>query len=167
MNTMRLQGWALLLILPLDLLFLVGGNVPLLATFAFITVVLFILGAPAIWSSQSLGAVGLIGLIGIELAAVIALSLNYLGGSGMSDALPLISVLAGAVGRIILGWLTTQRKLFPAWVGWAFFMQGLLSLAGYFFLYELASVGPLLGTVAFWLDDLALFGYGLGITRQK
>jgi hypothetical protein len=167
MDIKRLQGFALLLILPIDLIVLIGGDSPLFATLSLVTVVLFILGIPAVSSSQSLGTAGLVGIIAVELAAIIALSINLMGGSVVSDLLPLTSVLAGALGRIILGWLTVQRKVFPAWVGWAFLAQGVLNLAGFIYFYDLESIGPALGAAAFLLEDISLFGFGLAITQRK
>ena len=166
MNITRLQGWALLIILPIDLLSFVAGDAPWFAPLSLIAVILFIVGVPAIQSVQPMGTAGLIGILLIELAALIAVSINYLGVSG-ENALPLISVLAGALGRIIIGWLTTRANVFPSWVGWAFLSQGVLNLLGFAFLYDLGTLGSALGTIAFLLDSVAAFGYGLGIVQRQ
>jgi len=167
MNIRRFQGWALMIILPIDLISLVAGDAPWFGILSVISVILFIVGVPAIQSVQSMGTAGLIGIILIELAAVIALGMNLLGGSGVSDALPLISVLAEALGRVIVGWLTTRANVFPAWVGWAFLLQGLISLIGYLFLFDLGTLGSVMGTIAFLLDDAASFGYGFRVVQRQ
>ena len=166
MNITRLQGWALLVILPIDLLSFVAGDAPWFAILSLIAGILFIFGVPAIQSVQPMGTAGLIGILLIELSALIALSINHLGVSG-ENALPLTSVLAGALGRIIIGWLTTRANVFPAWVGWAFLSQGVLNLLGFAFLYDLGTLGSALGTIAFLLDAVAAFGYGLGIVQRQ
>ena len=166
MNITRLQGWALLIILPIDLLSFVVGDAPWFGVLAAITVILFIVGVPAIQSVQPMGTAGLIGILLIELAALIAFSINFLGVSG-ENALPLISILAGGLGRMIIGWLTTRANVFPAWVGWAFLSQGVLNLLGFAFLYDLGTLGSALGTIAFLLDSVAAFGYGLGIVQRQ
>lgn len=113
-----------------------------------------------------MGTAGLIGILLIVLSALIALSINQLGVSG-ENALPLISVLAGALGRTIIGWLTTRANVFSAWVGWAFLSQGILNLLGSAVLYDLGTLGSALGTIAFLLDSVAAFGYGLGIVQRQ
>jgi hypothetical protein len=167
MNLRRFQGWALMVILPIDLLSFVAGDAPWFAVVLTISVLLFMVGVPAIQSVQPMGTAGLIGIILIELAAVIALGINYLGGPDVSEAFIATSVLAGALGRIIIGWLTARGNIFPAWVGWAFLLQGILNLTGYLFLYDLGTFGSVLGTVAFLLDSVAAFGYGLRIVQGQ
>lgn len=166
MNITRLQGWALLIILPIDLLSFVVGDAPWFGVLIAITVLLFIFGVPAIQSVQPMGTAGLIGILLIELAALIAFSINYLGVSG-ENALPTISVLAGALGRIIVGWLTTRANVFPAWVGWVFLSQGILSLLSFALLDDTVTLGSALGTLIVLLDSVAAFGYGLGIIRRQ
>mgnify|MGYP001595768538 CR=1 FL=1 len=167
MNIRRFQGWALLVILPIDLLSFVVGDAPWYGILSIIAVILFIVGVPAIQSVQPMGTPGLAGIILIELAAVIALGLNLLGGPEVSEVLILTSVLAGALGRIIIGWRTARANVFPAWAGWAFLAQGILNLAGYIYLYDLGTFGSVLGTIVFLLDSVAAFGYGLGIVRRQ
>ena len=167
MNIRRFQGWALLVILPIDLLSLVAGDAPWFRIILIISVILFIVGVPAIQSVQPMGTAGFIGIILIELAAVIALGINQLGGSGVNEAFIFTSVLAGALGRIIIGWLTARANVFPAWAGWVFLLQGLLNLTGYLFLFDLGTFGSVLGTITFLLDWVAVFGYGLGIVQRQ
>jgi hypothetical protein len=163
MNMTRLQAWALLLILPLDVIAVVGANIPLLATLSSLTVLLFIFGIPGVRTVQPMGTAGLVGILALELAALIALGINF---AGLPGSLAIVSVLAGALGRIIVGWLTTQQKVFASWVGWLFLAMGVLNLTGYFFLSNSASFGSTLGTAVFLLEDLALFGYGQGIAKK-
>ncbi|MEW5939418.1 MAG: hypothetical protein AB1750_07145 [Chloroflexota bacterium] len=108
-----------------------------------------------------------LGIILIELAAVIALGINLLAGPEVSEALIQTSVLAGALGRILVGWLTARSNVFPAWAGWTFLLQGIINLAGYIYLYDLGTFGSVLGTATFLLDSFAAFGYGLGIVRRQ
>ena len=167
MNIRRFQGWALLLILPIDLLSFIAGDAPWYSVLLVVSVILFIVGVPAIQSVQPMGMPGLAGILLVELAAVIALGINLFGGPEVSEALILTSVLAGALGRMIVGWLTAKGNIFPAWVGWTFLLQGVLNLAGYLFLYDLGAFGSTLGTITFLLDSIAAFGYGLGIVRRQ
>jgi len=166
MNIRRFQGWALLVGLPIALLSFVAGDAFWFGILSAIGTILFIFGVPAIQSVQPTGTVGLVGVILVVLAAVIALGINTLGGPDVSEALILTSVLAGALGRIIIGWLSTREKVFSAWIGWAFLSQGIINLAGYLFLYNMGTFGSALGTVAYLLDELAAFGYGLGIFQK-
>ena len=167
MNIRRFQGWGLMVLLPIDLISLVVGDAPWFKVVSLIGVILFMVGMPAILSVQPMGPAGLVGIILIELAAVIALGINLLGGSDVSEVLIVTSVLAGALGRVIVGWLTARGNVFPAWVGWAFLLQGLLNLTGYLFLFNLGTFGSVLGTITFLLDSVAEFGYGLGIVQRQ
>ncbi len=167
MNITRLQGWALMVGLPIALLSFIAGDSPWFGTLSVIGTILFIVAVPAIQSVQPMGTAGLIGIIVIELAAVIALGINLFGGSDVSEALILTSVLAGALGRILVGWLTTRTDVFPAWIGWAFLLQGIANLAGYLFLFNLGTFGSVLGTIVYLLDEVAVFGYGLGIVQRQ
>jgi len=114
-----------------------------------------------------MGLAGLVGIILFEHSALIALGINQLGVLAAGDALVLTSVLTGALGRIIVGWLAAKGKVFPAWAGWTFLIQGLLNLAGHVYLYNLGTFGSTLGTIVFLLDSIAVFGYGLGIVRES
>lgn len=167
MNLTRLQGWALLVILPIDLLSFVLGDATWFGLVSVLTVLFFIFGIPAVRTVQSMGSAGLAGILLVELAALIAIGINLFAGDEVSEILIATSVIAGAAGRLIVGWLTTRESVFPAWAGWAFLAQGLLNLAGYLFLYDLGPFGSALGTVTFLLDSAAVFGYGLTIARQS
>lgn len=165
MNFRRIQGWALVVSALIALLSLVAGSISFFHYLNILGILLFIIGVPAIQSVQPMGTAGLIGILLLELAAVISLVLNLSGGSGLGDSLPLISALAGLLGRLIVGWLTTQKRVFPAWVGWAFMLEGLLNFIGG--IVHLGSLGSLDVIVATLLAAAALFGYGLGITQKS
>jgi len=154
MNLRRLQGLALLVILPIDLLSFVAGDAPWFSILLAISVLLFMFGIPAIQSLQPMGKVGLVGIVLIELSALIALGINQFSLLEATVALVLTSVLAGALGRILVGWLTTRGSVFPAWACWAFLAQGVLNLAGFIYLYEMESLERLLATLCFCLMEL-------------
>lgn len=161
MNVQRLQGLALIASAACLLL---GLFVAPAATFFFVTsTILFILGIPAIHSAQPTGSIGLAGIILLELAALIALGfrLNMVPDS-LGGSLSLTSALAGMLGAVILGWLTTREHVFPAWVGWAFLAQGVLNLLG-----GLLNLGSLGGTVTAILYAVALFAYGYFIYQKS
>jgi hypothetical protein len=168
MGIRRLQGWALILSAVISLLSLVGSNSSLFRVLFFIGALLLIFGVPAIQTEQHAGILGWIGIILIEIGAVIALILNAasLNGSAYSAmALPVASALAGGIGRLIVGWLTARRRIFAAWVGWAFLLEGLLNI--FDGLVEAEYVTPVLGAVIPLLGAAALLGYGWGIIRRK
>ena len=125
MNVRRLQGLALILS-AVCLLLGAFGLQPVI--FITIGLILFILGIPAIYSAQPTGWIGLLGIVLLELAALIALGfrLQILSPS-LSDGLSLTSAILGMVGAVIVGWLTTREHVFPTWVGWVFMVQGLLN----------------------------------------
>jgi hypothetical protein len=163
MNIRRVQGLALII-----------GAVCLLLTFIapdeidrFLGVLgslLLIFGIPAVHTSQPSGTIGLIGVILIILAAVIALGFSFgiFGDTGMEDALIATSAISGAVGRIITGWLTVKKQVFSQWLGWAFIAGGVLRLAG---LVDLAS--PAIDIVVTLLEAAALAGYGIHIFQKN
>lgn len=176
MNFRRFQGWVLVIYALFGLLDLLPGDIPFFRILFIIGALLFIVGVPAIQSVQPMGTAGLVGIIMLELAAVISLGVNllFLTGrvlflpSGVGDAIFFISALAGALGRVIVGWLTTRQGIFPAWVGWAFFLQGLLHLIRLFLigLFDLRTLVSVIGIIALLLGSAVLFGYGFGIARR-
>jgi hypothetical protein len=166
MNITRLQGWALMVGLPVALLSLIPGDAPWFGILSLISVILFIFGVPAVRSVQSMGTAGLVGIILVVMAAVIALWINLLGGPEFSEVLIATSVIAGASGRLIIGWLTANGSVFPEWAGWAFLLQGIINLIGYLFLFDLGTFGASLGTIGYLLDSAALFGFGWVIARS-
>ena len=103
------------------------------ATMFLITLsaILFILGVPAIYSAQPTGWIGMAGIVLLEFAALIALGFRsniVPWPSSLGDSLALTSAVAGMLGAIIVGWFTIKEHVFPAWVGWAFMVYGLLTL---------------------------------------
>lgn len=167
MNIRRLQGWALIISGLLGLLGILGSDSLALRAVLIAGVILLILGVPAIGAVERLGSVGLAGLILVELAAVVALLVNLMPGFGndsAAGALPLVSALAGALGRVIVGWITARGRVFPAWAGWAFMLEGVLNLAGG--LVAAPAMASVFGIVLPLVGAAALIGYGLGIVRH-
>src|SRR6476619_5111715 len=93
MNVRRLQGLALILSAVCLLLGAFGLQPSIFIT---IGLILFMLGIPAIYSAQPTGWIGLLGIVLLELAALIALGfrLQILSPS-LSDSLSLISAILG------------------------------------------------------------------------
>ncbi len=167
MSMHRAQGWALIISALLSLLGILGSEAPVLRVLLPVGAILFILGVPAIGAVQRFGLAGTFGMVLIEIAAVIALLLNlmaFASSAGVGGAIPFASALAGALGRIIVGWLTTREDIFPAWVGWAFIAEGLLNfLSG---LFQSPAAAPFIGVILSLIGAAALIGYGLGILRH-
>lgn len=166
MSMRRLQGWALIVSALIDLVALVKADSPLVTAIFIIGALLFILGVPVIQSVQDGGTAALVGTILLELGAIIVLVVNIMmlsGNSGFSPAIPFASALAGVLGRFIVGWITTQRKVFTPWVGWAFIIEGLLNFLGG--ILQLGALAPVIGIVVPLVGAAALFGYGWGVVR--
>jgi hypothetical protein len=167
MNTGRHSGM-LLIIGGVCLLFGFLGSGRILFNFiALIGSVLFILYIPAIHAFQPGGLIGLVGIILVELAAIIALGfqIGLLNSSSLGDALALASASAGVLGRLIVGWLTTRKKVFPAWVGWVFMAVGVIVLIGGIFHFD--PVPNMYSVIVGLLGVAALFGYGFTIYRRQ
>jgi len=166
MNIRRLQGWALLLS---AICLLVGRFLPTLpiangaVILAILGTILLIFSIPAIQALQPEGLVGWIGIVLIELAALIALAfqLDLVSASGLA----LISAILGMLGRVVTGWLTIRDNKFPAWAGWAFLVAGVLNLVGGF--VGLGIVAEVVFIIGILLEALALLGYGARLTRQE
>jgi hypothetical protein len=171
MNVRRLQGLALILSAVCLLLGLFGPQTigivgPQTAMFyVTISAILFILGIPAIHSAQPTGWIGQVGIVLLELAALIVLGFRFnMVPSTLGDSLSLTSAIAGTLGAVIVGWLTTREHVFPAWVGWAFMAQGLLN-----FLSGQLTLNSLQGVLIMFLPILqaaALFAYGYFIYQR-
>lgn len=161
MSGRRLQGLALILSAAC---FLLGLFVSQTGTFFFVIGnILFILGIPAIHSAQPTGSLGLAGIILLELAALIALAFQLnMVPSNLGSSLSLTSALAGMLGSLIVGWLTTREQVFPAWIGWAFMAQGLLNFFGGM-VNLAAGVLPIFLAV---LHAVVLFAYGYFIYQK-
>src|SRR5512140_1223222 len=113
----RFQGSTLIVSVAFGVAAALALRLPILL---LIGVVLFMFGVPAIQTVQPMGTWGVIGIILLELVALIALVLNIQAlsqSSGLGGALPLTSAIAGALGRLIIGWLTGRGKVFASWVG--------------------------------------------------
>jgi hypothetical protein len=162
MNVRRLQGLALI-VSAVCLLLGAFGLFPVI--FITIGLILFILGVPAIYSAQPTGWIGLVGIIFLELAAVIALGFRLqLVSPSLSDGLSLTSAILGMVGALIVGWLTTRQHVFPAWVGWVFMLQGLLNfITG---LFNSGAQGRSFFLVIAVLQAVATFAYGYFIYQM-
>jgi hypothetical protein len=172
MNIQRLQGPALIVSAVCLLLGLFGpqtiGIVGPQTAMLYVTTsaILFILGIPAIHLAQPTGWIGLAGIVLLELAALIVLGFRFnMMPSGLADSLSLTSAIAGTLGAVITGWLTTREHVFPAWVGWAFMAQGLLTfLSGQLTLNSLPAVLLMFFPI---LQAMALFGYGYFIFQPS
>ncbi len=160
MNTRRLQGSLLILSALCMIIGQFGNGSNLFHIIALIGVVLFILGIPAVYTAQSMGLIGLIGIILVELAAVIALGFQteILTIAGIGGALFQISAISGLIGSVIIGWITTQKNVFPAWVGWAFLAQGVLNFIGG--VINMGAAGWTYAFIVIVVGAAALFGYG-------
>jgi len=167
MNTRRLQGLALILSAVCTLL--LGLSDPRTAIFdviATIGVILFILGIPAIYLTQPTGWLGLVGIVLLELAALISLGFRFeVLPSSLESILAMTSAVLGSLGGVIIGWLTIREQIFPAWVGWVFIAGGLLNLiAGLFDFGSLVSVFRFILPV---LQALGLLAYGYFIYQKQ
>lgn len=164
MSIRRLQGWALIVSAVLGLVDLTGLGPPVIVV---IGILLFMFGVPAIQSVQPSGRSMMVGVILVEFAALIALGfrIDLLSeGSAIGAALPLASAIAGSLGRVIIGWLTTREKVFAPWVGWAFILEGVLILLGG--VLPLPALASLVGGLSQPVGAAALAGYGVGIIRH-
>ncbi len=165
MSIRTLQAYALILSGITTLVWLVGPDTPLFNAILIISTILFIIGIPAAYTSQPLGTPGLVGIILVVLAAVIALGFQSLDlnlSPALEGLLFWTSVIAGTVGRLIVGWLTTRRGVFPAWVGVAFMIEGLLFIGGSF---DLGSFANVYNTLVILVGVAAVLGYGFYLLR--
>jgi len=164
MNVRRLQGLALILS---AVGLLLGAFIPETSIFLTISVILFILGIPAVYSAQPTGWIGLAGIVLLELAALIALGfrLHLVPPSSLGDSLSLTSAILGMLGAVIIGWLTTRGHVFPVWVGWVFMAQGLLNfLTG---LFNIGAPGRSFLILIPILQAVATFAYGYFIYQLQ
>jgi hypothetical protein len=164
MNTHRVQGLALILGGVFSFAYLISDSTPV-QYLGILAILLFIFGIPAVHVSQPSGWVGWIGIGLVILSAVIALGfgVGILGGTNFDGALIAISAFSGVVGRLIVGWLTIQKRVFPQWIGWAFIIEGLVILVGFLDITALSSIVALAVTLA---GAAAQFGYGFHIFRE-
>ena len=168
MNIRSLQGIALILSAIATLVGYFGPDTPLFGAIFTISTVLFIIGIPAVYTAQPIGTSGLAGVILMIVAAVIALGFNLLDieiSQTLESLLIWTSILSGLVGRLLVGWLTTRHRVFPAWVGWALIVEGLLSAIGG--LIDLGSFADVFTTVVIVVGVVALLGYGYYLLRPR
>ncbi len=160
----RLQGGALILS---AICLLVGRFVPGLTVsngafiLALVGVILFMIGIPSIQLFQPEGLFGWIGILLLEVSALIALAflLSLINSSGLAFT----SAILGMLGRVTLGYLTVRRHRFPAWAGWAFILAGIINLlAG---VVNFGTASEVMAAIAVVLDAVALFGYGYRLLR--
>lgn len=168
MSIRRMQGWALILSALLSLLAILRADSPVIKALLLAGAVLLILGVPAVGTMQRFGTLGWAAIVLVELGAIAALALNLVasaGGTGLSDAFPFGAALAGALGRVIVGWLTTRETILPAWAGWAFIAEGVINFLGG--LVSIPALSTALGFIVVLLGAAALIGFGLGIIRHE
>lgn len=193
MNVRSFQGWALivsalvLIYTFVETNFLGGSGDPNSESYAIrgiITSVVFAVGLPAIYSTQpQIGRWGKVGLflMIVPPAATIGWFLGYfidpLSVPGVLLALPYllltnalsISWLLFYLGYFIVGWLTTQARVFPKWTGWLFMFYSILNIAD-FFVWRILPEGPLalsVYAVITLVEAAALVGYGWQIVRHQ
>jgi len=156
MNT-RYQGFALIVsaVVSLVTYFVDAGSVV-----NILVTLLFIYGILAVHPIQSKGStLGLVGIGLIILAAVI--SIGFSGGLVGGTTFLYISAYSGLIGRVITGWLTINKKSFPAWVGGALIAEGVLNVIPFGSLASVMSIVGLLAAIA------AQLGYGIPMSQKK
>lgn len=168
MNIRSLQGLLLILSALATLVGFFGPDTPLFSAILTISTILFILGISAVYTSQPIGTAGLIGVALMILAAVIALGFDLFDAVGTSSAAGLLiatSTISGLVGRLLVGWLTTRHRVFPAWAGWTLIAEGVLSAA--FGVFDFGALSDALTVVVILLGVVALLGYGFYLLRPR
>ncbi len=168
MNIRRLQGAALIISAVINLVGLIGSGTSPVRFLFLLGALLLIFGVLAIEPVQQAGTLDWVGILLVMVAAGIAFIVNITSMTGAaisSSTIPLASAILGAIGRIIVGWLTTRRNVFPVWAGWAFIGEGVLNFVGG--LLTSAALGTALGILAVLLGAAALFAYGWGIMQHS
>jgi hypothetical protein len=163
MNIRRVQGLALI-IAAACLLIAFFSPEALAKVLGIFSLLLFVFGIPAVNSSQPSGSIGLIGIVLMILAAVIAFGfrVGVFGDTGLDDTLIAASVIFGLAGRLIIGWLTVKKQVFSQWLGWALIASGVLNSAG------LISLGSSAIAIAVTLlESAALAGYGIQLFQKN
>lgn len=120
MRVRRLQGWGLVVAGVLGLLVLVRSRSALFSAAFVVRALLLILGLPVIHAIEPSGIGGLLGIILVELGAVIALVLNLTaapGGAGLGSVVPFGGAGAAAIRRRVVGWLTSRGGSFSPSTG--------------------------------------------------
>lgn len=168
MDIRRLQGYALIGAGVIGLLALVGQGGTFFQILFILGALLLIFGVPAIEAVDRSGPIGVIGIVLIELGALIALALNLMsfgGPAAVGMGLLLASALAGGAGRVIIGWLTARNRTFAPWIGWAFLIEGVLNFVGG--IIEIDVLAPLFTVAVPIIGAAAVIGYGLQIARRE
>ena len=168
MSIRRLQGAALIIAAVIDLVGLIGSGTSAVRFLFLLGALLLIFGVLGIEPVQKAGTLDWVGVALVEIAAIIALVLNLMsmsGGGDVSSAIPVTSAVLGGIGRVIVGWLTTRRNVFPVWTGWAFLAEGALNFVGG--LLGNAPFAEAVGILVALLGAAALFGYGWGIMQHS
>jgi hypothetical protein len=173
MNARMLSGWALLANALINDILLIkavigGATGDVCPILQLVALLLFLFGLWGIWAEQPqtgrAGAVGLV-LLGVSAAIAFVVVLTSLRGGDVGDAVPFISALLGLLGRVLVGWLTVQARVFPAWVGWCLLVHGVLEFT------TGVVPGGAVTTGFAWLGDVlslaAVAGYGWLIVQHQ
>lgn len=173
MKWIHFSGWALILSALIFLFGFVWDHL-LNGPYTLFTVllgvignILFLVGLPGIQQSQpQTGRPGQIGLILMGIGAIIAILANLLirlAGVNVDDWVPLTSAIAGALGSMIVGWLTIRANVFRPWIGWLMIVGAILNI-----------LFPLLPPQAVFISQIGLFaqsaaliGYGLFMLQRN
>jgi hypothetical protein len=151
---------------------------------AFVTIVLVLMGLPALYLRQAGGRGGLLGLIGVFLVALsgflgtamiayfvsilplLAAQAQHLINTGYETSLALFGLGAtalGIIGPLLLGIAVIRAKVFPSWVGLLLMVAGVLSLSTVFSGVLFTLIG-LVGTIS---AAMAYGWVGMILTQQQ
>lgn len=160
---------------------------PLWSTYwslAFVTIVLILMGLPALYLRQAGGRGELLGLIGVFLVALsgllgmamtayfvsilplLAAQAPNLINAGYETSLAFFGLGATAlsiIGPVLLGMAVIRAKVFPSWVGLLLMVAGVLSLSTVFPGALLTIIG-LVGTIS---AAIAYGWIGMILTQQQ
>ncbi len=167
MNIRRLQGWALIVSAVIDLVALFHSDSPVFSVIFVIGALCFMFGVPVIESVQHAGVLDWVGIALLELGAAIPIAANIVGlsgGAAFGSGILFTSALSGALGRVIVGGLTAQKRVFAPWIGWAFIVEGLLNFVGG--ILQVPALAFIGGVVVPVLGAAALFGYGWEVVQN-
>ncbi len=128
--------------------------------------ILFLVGLQGIQQSQlQTGRPGQIGLLFMGIGAMIAIIANLLirlAAANIDDWVPLTSAIAGALGSLIIGWLTIQVKVFRPWIGWLMVVGVILNI-----LFPiLPPQAVFISQIGLFAQSAALIGYGLSMLQR-
>lgn len=189
MDIRRLQGWALIIGAMTEILLFILNWAGITnriqyahETLALVYSVLFILGLPAIQTTQPQtkrwGKIGLV-LMFLPLAHQFIFELiNILVAqplqiNQLADSIwfPLESMGVAYSGYLLVGWLTIRARVFPAWIGWFLLTSGVLLTALLVLPIDLSTwpqaLANFLLLIIRFTEVVALAGYGWGIIRYR